>query len=373
MKRRFLALVALIAIVLSAFIAPATSSSASVSRLSNGADVSWLPEIEQGGSQFFDASGHRVDALKLMKLSGLSVARVRLWVNPPTIHSSLGEVLALARRIKGAGLDLALDIHYSDSWADPGKQTTPEAWQGLNKEQLVKKVGQYTTSVLATLAKQKTSPKWVQIGNEIANGMLWPTGVLSTYSKTEFARVADILNAASKAVRSSSGKPKVMIHLETGGDKAKTSAWLAGVLAGGLNPPDALGISYYSQWGGSLNNLRDTVTLITHSFGYPVVIAETAYPNTTRSVTHQAIDPLKAKLQGFDISQRGQAEYATKVCSILKTLARDNAVGVWWWEGFSPNSSKLASDFDPSAISSSSLVTGAGRSNPAMLALGKCS
>jgi arabinogalactan endo-1,4-beta-galactosidase len=372
MTRRFAAIATVLAISVSILGLSAAPSHAVVVKMSNGADVSWLPEIEQAGSKFFDAKGHRIDALKLMKQSGLSVARVRLWVNPPTSHSSLAEVLALAKRIKAAGLDLTLDIHYSDWWADPAHQTTPQAWQGLNQAQLVTKVGQYTTSVLAALAKQKTSPKWVQIGNEIANGLLWPSGQLSNYSKAEFAKVADLLNAAAKAVRSSAGRPKVMIHLETGGDAAKTSAWLTGALVNGLTPPDAVGVSYYSQWGGPLANLQNTLTLLSQSFEYPVAIAETAYPNTTTASTSQVLDWAAAQLPGLEISLKGQASYAAKACSLLKTIARDKAIGVWWWEGFSPNTTKLDADFGPSAISSSSLVNGAGRGNAAMLALGKC-
>ncbi|MBP6186452.1 MAG: glycosyl hydrolase 53 family protein, partial [Rhodoluna sp.] len=152
-----------------------SSSNAAAPVLQNGADVSWLPEVEQAGSKFFDAKGRRIDPLLLMKQSGLKTARVRLWVNPPTEHSSIGEVLALAKRIKKAGLSFVLDLHYSDWWADPGSQRTPAAWQELGQPELEQKVADYTADVLNRFARQQTSPQWVQIGNEIANGMLWPT------------------------------------------------------------------------------------------------------------------------------------------------------------------------------------------------------
>jgi arabinogalactan endo-1,4-beta-galactosidase len=356
--------------VLSMFGAPAVTNAAT--SLSNGADVSWLPEIERGGSKFYDARGRKIDPLVLMKQSGLKVARVRLWVQPPDRRSSINEVLALAKRIKKAGLVFALDFHYSDWWADPANQTTPISWQGLNQTQLEQKINEYTANTLARFALQKTSPQWVQVGNEIANGMLWPSGKLNTWSNEEFKRLTGLLNSASSAVRASAGKPKVMIHLETGGDSTKTKTWLTMALANGLTAPDAIGLSYYSQWGGPLTNLEKTISVVTDDFNLNVAIAETAYPNTRTSPTKQVLDATKAPLPGFSISPSGQSAYATKSCAVLRSKAGSKSVGVWWWEGFSPNKAKLQDELGPSYVSSSSLVTLAGRANKAMLALGKC-
>ena len=349
-----------------------TPSTAATAPLQNGADVSWLPEIEQAGSKFFDAKGRRIDPLLLMKQSGLKTARVRLWVNPPTEHSSIGEVLALANRIKKAGLGFVLDLHFSDWWADPSNQTTPAAWKELGQAELEQKVADYTSDVLNRFARQQTSPQWVQIGNEIANGMLWPTAKLSKYSSAEFTKLAAILNSASTAVRESNGNPKVMIHLETGGDSGRTRAWLRGALANGLTRPDAIGLSYYSQWGGALTNLEKSISVVANEFDFAVAIAETAYQNTSTSPTKQVLDSSKSRLPGFAISSAGQAVYATKTCSLLRASAGSKSLGVWWWEGISPNQGKLSDEFVPSHISSSSLVTLTGRANAAMLALGKC-
>jgi arabinogalactan endo-1,4-beta-galactosidase len=348
------------------------SLAAPVTTLQNGADVSWLPEIERAGSQLYDAKGRKIDPLLLMKQSGLKVARVRLWVQPSDQRSSINEVLALAKRIKKAGLVFVLDFHYSDWWADPSGQTVPLAWQGLNHAQLETKIGEYTASTLERFALQNTSPQWVQVGNEIANGMLWPTGKLNTWSSEEFKRLTGLLNSASAAVRASAGKPKVMIHLETGGDSRKTASWLSNALANNLTRPDAIGLSYYSQWSGPLSNLEKTINVVANDFNFAVAIAETAYPNTRTSPTKQVLDAAKAPLPGFAISPSGQAAYATKSCAVLRANAGAKSLGVWWWEGLSPNKSKLTDELGPSYVSSSSLVTLAGRANAAMLALGKC-
>lgn len=348
------------------------SLAAPVTTLQNGADVSWLPEIERAGSKFYDAKGRKIDPLVLMKQSGLKVARVRLWVQPSDQRSSINEVLALAKRIKKAGLVFVLDFHYSDWWADPGNQTVPLAWQGLTHAELETKIGEYTASTLERFALQKTSPQWVQVGNEIANGMLWPTGKLNTWSSEEFKRLTGLLNSASAAVRASAGKPKVMIHLETGGESRRTASWLSNALANNLTRPDAIGLSYYSQWGGPLSSLEKTISIVANDFNFAVAIAETAYPNTRTSPTKQVLDAAKAPLPGFAISPSGQAAYATKSCAVLRANAGAKSLGVWWWEGLSPNKSKLTEELGPSYISSSSLVTLAGRANAAMLALGKC-
>jgi len=350
----------------------ATAAPATAPVLQNGADVSWLPEVERGGSKFYDSKGRKIDPLLLMKQSGLKVARVRLWVQPTDQRSSINEVLALAKRLKKAGLGFVLDLHYSDWWADPGNQKTPWAWYGLSQSQLEKKIGEYTAETLAKFATQQTSPQWVQIGNEIGNGMLWPTGKLNTWSNEEFKILTSYLNSAANAVRASSGKPKVMIHLETGGDSAKTESWLRKALANGLTRPDAIGLSYYSQWGGPLSNLEKTIAIVANDFDFSVAIAETAYPNAMTAPTKQVLDASKAGLAGFAISTSGQAAYATKSCTVLRSSAGTKSLGVWWWEGFSPNKAKLQDELGASYISSSSLVTLAGRANAAMLALGKC-
>ena len=198
------------------------------SRLTNGGDVSWLPEIERQGSIFKTAAGKKVDALTLMKSAGLQVARVRLWVDPPSASSSLAEVLKLAKRIKAAKLDLVLDLHYSDWWADPANQKIPEAWSGLSQAGLVEKVSDYTSEVLAEFVAQGTPPTWVQIGNEVGNGLLWPNGQLGDWSPERFTAMTQLLNAGISAARSASPTSKIMIHLETGGDASKTRNWLNG-------------------------------------------------------------------------------------------------------------------------------------------------
>lgn len=353
--------------------ATVSEASASSIRLLNGGDVSWLPAIERDGSRFRTASGKVSDPLKLMKTAGLSVARIRLWVDPPSADSSLEQVLRLAKRARAAGLSIVLDLHYSDWWADPANQKTPEAWAGLSPAGLTERVEEYTAQTLQEFVDQGTPPAWVQVGNEIANGLLWPTGSLGDWSPERFSAMVSLLNAGTAAVRATSPKSKVMIHLETGGDAAKTRNWLRGALAAGLYRPDAVGLSYYSQWSGPLSNLESSLKVVAQEFQLPVAIAETAYPNSTATAPKPLLDPAKSRLSGFALSASGQAAYATKLATVLRSAAGTRAVGIWWWEVFSPNGSKLQDAFGPSLLAHSSLVTVSGAPNRAMLALGAAS
>ena len=348
-------------------IAPAT---AQLAPLQNGADVSWLPTIEAAGSKFYNANRKSVDGLQLLKRAGLQVARVRLWVNPSTTHGSLSEVLSMAKRIKAAGFKMVLDIHYSDWWADPAHQTKPAAWANLTQPQLVTQVHNYTSAVLKKFVAQKTAPAWVQIGNEVGNGLLWPNGQTDQWTSAKFTAMANLLNAGITAAREASPMTKVMIHLETGGDAGKTDGWLTNAFANGLQKPDAIGLSYYSQWAGPLSNLQASINVVANKFKYPVAVAETAYANTTVSVSQQVIDVSKAALPGFAFTAKGQADYATAVCKLLRVAAGAKAIGVWWWEGFSPNTAQLTWQLEPSQIAISSLVSGSGKANAAMAALG---
>lgn len=348
-------------------------AAATKTALFNGADVSWLPVIERGGSKFYDSRGKRIDPLLLMKRAGLKAARVRLWVNPAGTDSSIGEVLSLAKRIKKAGLTLVLDLHYSDWWADPGHQTIPEAWAELTHDELQSKVATYTRNVLSKLIRQKTPAGWVQIGNEVANGLLWPQGQLTDWQPDTFAKMTSLLNSGVTAARSVKPQPKVLIHLETGGDAVKTDGWLTHAFDAGLMRPDAVGLSYYSQWSGGLDNLRDALDVVANKHGLPVIVAETAYPFTRAAIGQPVLDPDRSAIGGFAISSSGQAAYTAALGRVLVGQAGSKAVGVWWWEGFAPNAKKLGWWFGPSVIANSALVSGSGRALPAMKALAKIS
>jgi arabinogalactan endo-1,4-beta-galactosidase len=167
----------------------------------NGADVSWLSEMEHDSMLFLNAAGEADDCLNVLKEVGCDAIRLRVWVNHATGWSNLPDVLGLAVRAHDAGLRLMIDIHYSDFFADPQRQDIPKEWQALNLEELCLAVGAHTVEVLSALKDAGIEPTWVQIGNETTNGMLWPFGALKSESGwRNYARLSNCGYEAAKQV-----------------------------------------------------------------------------------------------------------------------------------------------------------------------------
>lgn len=167
-----------------------------------GADVSWLTQMEQSGYRFYNDSGKQQDLLLTLKQHGINAIRLRVWVNPAGGWNGLNDVIAKAKRAKAAGFDIMIDFHYSDSWADPGKQTKPAAWQSYTFEQLMSNVYWHTYNSLVALKQAGITPKWVQVGNETNNGMLWDDGKASANMRN----FAWLINSGYDAVKANGAK-----------------------------------------------------------------------------------------------------------------------------------------------------------------------
>ena len=146
-----------------------------------GGDISMLPKYEEAGVVYKDKSGNTVsDVIAFFKQEGLNAMRVRLFVDPSkdndkAVCQDIEYVKKLGKRIKDAGMKFMLDFHYSDTWADPGKQWTPDAWKSLSDTELAQKVYDYTKDCLQQLKSAGAEPDMIQTGNEISYGMLWGT------------------------------------------------------------------------------------------------------------------------------------------------------------------------------------------------------
>ncbi len=202
----------------------------------------------------------------------MNYARVKVWVNPADGYNDKAHVLALAKRVKARGMKLLIDFHYSDAWADPGKQTKPAAWAGHGYEQLKKDVHDHTHDVLNALKAQGTTADMVQVGNEINGGMLWNEGTVSNWSQ-----LAGLLNSGYAAVKAVSPSTSVALHLAEGGDLDGTRWWFDQAVAHGVRF-DVIGLSYYGYWHGTLHDVQTTLDDTAARYGRPVYVAETAYP-----------------------------------------------------------------------------------------------
>ena len=225
-----------------------------------GADISFLPQLEARGLKFHD-DGIERDAIEILKNHGFNYIRLRVFVNPENEKGyspekgfcGLDYTLQMAKRIKDAGLNLLLDFHYSDTWADPQKQFKPKAWEGLEFNELTSTLKDYTKSVLTQLKDQGTMPEMVQIGNEVNHGIVWPEGHISNLDN-----LAALLKAGTEAVREVDNNTTVMMHLALGGQNEETTFWFDNMIARGVEF-DIIGLSYYPIWHCTLDDLNSNM------------------------------------------------------------------------------------------------------------------
>ena len=239
-----------------------------------GADISWVQQQEQEGRRFKDG-GFEKDVLEILKDHGFNWMRLRIFHNPraPKGYSKDGycdleHTLKMAERIKAAQLQLLLDFHYSDNWADPGKQYKPQAWKHLPFEELTAAVHDYTSEVLAAFRNRGLSPEMVQIGNEISNGFLWPDGRLSDWDK-----FTTLVEAGIAGAKQADPNVAIMLHIASGGQNERSRYFLENVLERGVQF-DVIGQSYYPKWHGTLDDLHSNLSDLALRYKQPIIVVE---------------------------------------------------------------------------------------------------
>ena len=294
-----------------------------------GSDLSALPALEGLGATYTDSLGRR-DAVRILRDAGHATVRLRLFVDPTgddVVVNDLPYTLALAARARAAGASVLLDFHYSDTWADPGRQTVPAAWRTLPLEALEAEVERYTADVMAQFRARGLLPRWVQLGNEIDGGLLWPHGRLGDGSATPRAGFGRLLRAAVRGVRQVVASPDttaVLLHWSQGGDVAG-ARWFVAQLDAERVAFDGLALSYYPWWHGSLASLRTTIDAIGEERGVDVFVVETAYPWRPDWVAPAgATGPL-----AFERSPAGQQAFARALMATVAATRR--GAGVLWW------------------------------------------
>ncbi len=286
-----------------------------------GADLSFLKQAEDGGRQFRDG-GKAEPGLQIFKDHGYNWIRLRLFHTPAELPNGLAYTIAEAKAAKQLGFRFLLDYHYSDTWADPGKQYTPKAWAGMTHAQLEDAVFAYTRDTMAAFRDAGALPDMVQVGNEITNGMMWPDGRLPQ-NRDSFA---GLLRAAMAGVNAGAGnhaRPRTMIHIDRGADKVKTKAFFDQLLARGVEF-DVIGQSYYPWWHGSLNDLRENLIFMAQEYHKPIIVVETAY-NWKPGEYLKRPGP-------FPESPEGQRDFLAEVNRIVQETPDGLGAGVFWWE-----------------------------------------
>jgi len=326
-----------------------------------GADLSFTPQELAAGATFSD-DGVVADPAQIMARNSASWARLRLWVDPPSGYNDLASDLAYARTIEAAGLKLYLDIHYSDFWADPGKQCIPAGWP-TTLSGLTAKVKSYTQQVISAFAAQGTPVDMVSIGNEITNGILWSPSTAapgpdfgctgpgvggltwtSDTSATGWTNLAQLLKAGVAGAEG--GNPHghqllIAIHTDLGGgetpygnnDTVKSEYFYSQLESYGV-PFDVIALSYYPVYQGSLSGMRTTVDGLAAEFGRPVVIAETQYSWTLANGDALGNDTWEASqlTDGYPASPGGQLSMVSDELSILANVPNGLGAGLSYWE-----------------------------------------
>jgi arabinogalactan endo-1,4-beta-galactosidase len=345
------------------------SEAAGIRQLKNGVDISWLPDVEAAGGKFYTTEGLAIDGIALLKKSGIKVGRLRVFVNPSTGNGDLRRAIALAKRLKALGMEVCVDLHYSDDWADPGSQQTPAEWP-TNLADLELQVLIYTQETLGKFILAGIYPEWVQLGNEISNGFLWPLGHITSGSNNEWENFVTLHNAASYALRQTLPKAKSVLHLDCGGDPNRVRNWYQNAMQHGLSNFDVFGLSYYCQWQGSLDALATTLQVVSTELKKPVLIAETAYPWTPEKFGNDVIDTSTAHLDGYPQTPSGQSAYVSTLQKLVRSQPRNLGVGIWWWEGLATFvRSAGQQDLWNGGMANSALVDSTGKALPALKAL----
>ncbi|HET9747470.1 MAG TPA: glycosyl hydrolase 53 family protein [Chitinophagaceae bacterium] len=302
-----------------------------------GVDLSYVNQIEDYGGVYRD-SGQVRDCFRILKDHGANTVRVRLWhtpawvgkLNAGKLYFDLYGVEKTIRRAKEVGLAVNLDIHYSDTWADPQKQETPAAWKDLPLEVLKDSVYNYTQAVLSYYKSKNLVPEMVQVGNENNNGMCWPVGKIVN---NDFSSYAVLLKSGIKAVRdfskTSSVKPKVIIHeaqLQTAG------WWMNGITKNGVADYDIIGLSHYTKWSSvkTMRGVTDTIQKLVNTYKKTVMIVETGYPWTSENGdSYSNIFSARDTAPGYEISPDDQYRYLKH---LTQAIINGGGKGVQYWE-----------------------------------------
>lgn len=304
-----------------------------------GGDISLLPTYEANGAWYMDGNNERItDMLGYLKAQGLNSLRVRLFVDPSKatadekgqgVRQDLEYVKTLGQRIKAAGFSLLLDFHYSDTWADPKQQITPESWQGLTDDQLKTKIYDYTKDCLQQMVAAGATPDFIQTGNEISYGMLWGARDASSSQLKKaypddapsWNRLLGLLGQAAAACREVCPQAKLILHSEFVRNISLLQKFYKGLNSADY---DIVGLSYYPYYHGGLSQLELALNWLANNIDKDVMIVETGY-----YYAWQPSDISYDLSSTWPVTPAGQQQFTKDLIAKLK--AHNRVTGLYWW------------------------------------------
>ena len=313
--------------------------------LIKGMDLSTLPAVEERGGRFSDSAGP-ADALTILRRHGMNWVRLRLWNDPRSEAGEpygaggcdLAHVKAMARRARDAGCKWLLAIHYSDFWADPGKQIPPKTWRDLGPAAMERAVYDYTRDVLLALAAEGLTPDMTAVGNEITSGLLWPLG-----RYPDFENIARFVSAGVRAVRDAAPGTGVMLHLDNGGRNDLYRDWFDRYFAAGGADFDVIGLSYYPFWHGPMEGLARNMADLAGRYGKDMIVTETSTGFTLADYgAYEGLAPdqrkgmaataERARGIGWPMTPEGQRDFLRDLAAVIRAVPEDRCLGFMWWE-----------------------------------------
>jgi arabinogalactan endo-1,4-beta-galactosidase len=303
-----------------------------------GADLSILPRNLYSGAVYRDGAGQAVEPLSFLRQNGLELVRLRLWHSPAEPWHGLDSTLAFAQRVTAGGAQLVLDLHYSDTWADPAHQQKPAAWAGLTFVELTDSVYQYSVNVARRFHDAGVPLYAVQIGNEISGGLLWNDGRVGGEFDTpqHWNQLAALIISAVSGVRSAIPQaewPLIILHLDGGGDNATARWWFDNLQARHVDF-NVIGLSYYPWWQGSFAALGANCTDLAARYRKPIWVVETAYPFTLswNDDTANIVGDSAQLDTSFAASPDGQAAFVDSVLAVVRGANQGVDTPVCYWE-----------------------------------------
>lgn len=300
-----------------------------------GADISFVPQIEYLGGAF-TIGGTQTDPVEVFSQNGVDYIRLRLWHTPTDGYCGLAKTIQMATRIKQSGSKFLLDIHYSDTWADPAHQTKPVAWQSLTYTQLVDSIYSYTYSVVQALNTANVLPDMIQIGNEITVGFLWPEGrVGGSYNTTiQWQQFTTLLKTARNAIVDAvpGTTIPIMLHIDRGGDNAG-SRWFFDKMNSYQVPYDYIGLSFYPWWHGTLTQLTQNLNDLATRYNKNIIVVETAYPWTLQAYDNvtNIVGSTSQLHDGYPSTVDGQFNFLFDLIQIVKNVPNNKGKGIFYW------------------------------------------
>ena len=315
-----------------------------MSKFIKGMDLSTLLEMERCGAKYYD-HGQEMDILDIMTKYDVDTIRLRLWNDPKSEsgepygagNNDLAETIAIGKRVTDAGLGVLLNFHYSDFWADPGKQIKPKAWASYGVEELEKAVYDFTKDSLQKVLDAGVNVTMIQVGNELSNGLLWPEGKMPNYDN-----IAKFVSAGIRACREIKADIPLMIHLDNGGKNELYRDWFDHYVERGEDF-DYIGLSYYPFWHGSLQSLEDNMNDIAVRYGKKLVVAEVSMGYTMEDYkSYEKLEDSERKSYAtrqelvdkieYPMTVQGQVDFTKDFLNRVAHVADDKGCGFFWWE-----------------------------------------